>query len=97
MSSSDLHRMPSSATSFHVAHLQKDLDSRQQSALFRGVFKAAKSKEHASLMSVAKGKVPVRFLSAYVSGDIGHCHHMLCDQSIERYSGSMESQAVCAF
>jgi len=76
----------------HVARLQKDLDSRGQSALFSGVFKTPESEVPTFLLSTAKGKVPVRFISAYVGGDSAHCRHILCDQSIERYSGSMASQ-----
>jgi poly-gamma-glutamate synthesis protein (capsule biosynthesis protein) len=76
----------------HVARLRQDLASLGQLALFSGVFLSAESEAPTSLMSVANGKVPVRFLSAYVGGDASHCRQMLCDNSIERYSTSMASQ-----
>lgn len=77
----------------HVSRLKQKLQDRGVAALFSGVFQAPEMESPARLMPVGNGWVPVRFLSAYVGGDPVHCRHMVCDQAIERYAGSMASHA----
>ncbi|MFL0765038.1 MAG: CapA family protein [Prochlorococcus sp.] len=76
----------------HIEKLKATLKSNDNIALFSGVFKSKEDEAPVQRMAVSGGYVPVRFLSAYVGGNLNHCKNMLCDSALKRYVKVMASQ-----
>ena len=76
----------------HVRTLQGNLRAGNKEALFSGVFQSAEEGAPEGWISVSGSAVPVRFLSAYVGGNLKHCGNMVCDMDLNRYKSVMASQ-----
>lgn len=76
----------------HVRTLQANLRADNKEALFSGVYESADEGTAEGLISVSGRAIPVRFLSAYVGGNLKHCRNMVCDSDLNRYKSVMESQ-----
>ncbi len=76
----------------HVRSLQANLRADNKEALFSGVYEFADEGAAEGLISVSGSLIPVRFLSAYVGGNLKHCRNMVCDSDLHHYKSIMASK-----
>lgn len=76
----------------HIQNLKKAFLATGKSVLFSGVHNTLDQEAPSTLFPVTGGFVPVRFISAYVGGDVGHCRYILCDANLNNFKLSMSTQ-----